>query len=102
MTAFRFIAQVPDIGASVATWRDDLARIEGMGFGTVALADHFTGGYQWEPIVTLTAAAMATTLRVKLVELRERLGISYIQIHAGPRSVDLQQVRPVIAALTGT
>jgi alkanesulfonate monooxygenase SsuD/methylene tetrahydromethanopterin reductase-like flavin-dependent oxidoreductase (luciferase family) len=35
----------------------------------------------------------------KLVELRERLGISYIQIHSGPRSVDLQQAAPIVAAL---
>jgi probable F420-dependent oxidoreductase len=37
----------------------------------------------------------------KLEELRERLGISYIQVHAGPRGVDLEPVAPVIAALSG-
>ena len=37
----------------------------------------------------------------KLQELRERLGIAYIQVHAGPRGVDLEPVAPVIAALRG-
>ncbi|MFI5041248.1 MAG: LLM class flavin-dependent oxidoreductase, partial [Acidimicrobiales bacterium] len=37
----------------------------------------------------------------KLEALRERLGISYIEVHAGPRGVDLEPVGPVIAALAG-
>jgi alkanesulfonate monooxygenase SsuD/methylene tetrahydromethanopterin reductase-like flavin-dependent oxidoreductase (luciferase family) len=37
----------------------------------------------------------------KLEELRERLGISYIQVHAGPRGADLEPLAPVIAALRG-
>jgi alkanesulfonate monooxygenase SsuD/methylene tetrahydromethanopterin reductase-like flavin-dependent oxidoreductase (luciferase family) len=38
----------------------------------------------------------------KLHELRDRLGISYFQLHAGPHSVDLGPVAPVVAALSGT
>jgi probable F420-dependent oxidoreductase len=38
----------------------------------------------------------------KLHELRDRLGISYIQLHAGPQSADLRPVAPVVAALSGT
>ena len=37
----------------------------------------------------------------KLHELRDRLGISYVQVHAGPRGIDLEPVAPVIAALAG-
>jgi len=37
----------------------------------------------------------------KLEELRDRLGISYVQVHAGPRGVDLQGLRPVIETLAG-
>ena len=41
-----------------------------MGFSTVALADHFTGGYTVEPFVMLTAAAMESTrLRVQTAVL---------------------------------
>jgi probable F420-dependent oxidoreductase len=37
----------------------------------------------------------------KLYELRDRLGITYVQVHAGPRGIDLEPVAPVIAALAG-
>jgi probable F420-dependent oxidoreductase len=41
-----------------------------MGFCTVALADHFTGGYALEPLVVLTAVAMEnTSLRVQTAVL---------------------------------
>lgn len=88
MTPFRFTAQVPDIGGSTAAWRDDLARIEGMGFTTVALADHFTGGYELEPFVALTAAAMATTLRVQTAVL----GVDYrhpVLVHRMAATLDV-------------
>jgi alkanesulfonate monooxygenase SsuD/methylene tetrahydromethanopterin reductase-like flavin-dependent oxidoreductase (luciferase family) len=38
----------------------------------------------------------------KLQETRERLGISYIQVHSGPRAVDLRSVAPVVSSLAGT
>ena len=67
---FRFTAQVPDVRGSVGEWRKEVRRIEDMGFSTVALADHFTGGYTLEPLVMLTAAAMETTrLRVQTAVL---------------------------------
>ena len=67
---FRFTAQVPDLTGSVAEWRKELRRLEDMGFSTVALADHFTGGYTLEPLVMLTAAAMESTqLRVQTAVL---------------------------------
>jgi hypothetical protein len=37
----------------------------------------------------------------KLLELRERLGISYVQVHAGPRSAPLDGIAEVVAALAG-
>ncbi|MBW8825353.1 MAG: LLM class flavin-dependent oxidoreductase, partial [Acidobacteria bacterium] len=50
----------------MADWTDGLRRIEAMGFDTVVMADHWTDGYGSEPMVTLTAAAMATsTLRLQ-------------------------------------
>jgi probable F420-dependent oxidoreductase len=45
----------------MAKWRDAVAAIEDAGFDAVAVADHFTGGYTIEPLVTLTAVALATT-----------------------------------------
>lgn len=57
---FRFIAPMPPLD-SPATWRDDLRRIEDLGFSTVAVSEHITGGWQMEPIVALTTAAEATS-----------------------------------------
>src|SRR5277367_3643665 len=57
---FRFIAPMPPLD-SPATWRDKLRRIEDLGFSTVAVSDHLTGGWQMEPVVALTAAAEATS-----------------------------------------
>ena len=55
---------------SRAEWRDELTRLEDMGFSTVALADHFTGGYTLEPLVVLTAVAMENpNLRVQTAVL---------------------------------
>lgn len=67
---FRFTAQVPDLVGSLDDWRKEMRRLEDVGFSTVALADHFTGGYTLEPFVALTAAAMESTrLRVQTAVL---------------------------------
>jgi probable F420-dependent oxidoreductase len=57
---FRFIAPMPALD-SPATWRAELRRIEDLGFSTVAVSEHITGGWQMEPVVALTAAAEATS-----------------------------------------
>jgi probable F420-dependent oxidoreductase len=67
--SFRFTAQVPDFDGSVDHWQSELAWIADAGFTTVALADHFTGGYTMEPLVTLTAAALRSKLRVQTAVL---------------------------------
>jgi probable F420-dependent oxidoreductase len=51
---------------SARAWADDIRRLEDMGCHAVVVADHFTGGYDLEPMVALTAAASATsTLRLQ-------------------------------------
>ena len=46
-------------------WRNELRRIEDLGFSTVAVSDHFSHGWAMDPIVAMTVAAEATTtLRV--------------------------------------
>lgn len=56
---FRFIAPMPRFD-SPATWRDQIRRIEDLGFSTVAVAEHIAG-WQMEPVVALTAAAEVTS-----------------------------------------
>jgi probable F420-dependent oxidoreductase len=58
---FRFSVTPPGSLAPMSAWVADLRRIEDLGFDTVVVADHFTGGWDVEPMVVLTAAAMATT-----------------------------------------
>src|SRR5206468_5631236 len=55
----------PRLDQPVAQWREALTRIENLGFDTVAISDHFTGGWMMEPLVAMSTAAAATrTLRV--------------------------------------
>ncbi len=56
----------PSTVQPLSAWQRELVRIEDLGFDTVVLADHFTGGWSVEPMVGLTAAALSTTtLRVQ-------------------------------------
>lgn len=56
---------MPSLNRPMDTWRDELRRIEDLGFTTVAVSDHFSHGWAMDPIVAMTVAAEATTtLRV--------------------------------------
>jgi probable F420-dependent oxidoreductase len=88
MRPFRFTAQVPDLAAPSKEWRDAVARIGELGFDTLALADHFTGGYQVEPFVALAAAASATELRLQTAVL----GVDYrhpVLVHRMAATLDV-------------
>lgn len=62
---FRFTVSMPPLRESLPQWRDQLRRIEDLGFNSVSISDHLTGGWQMDPIVAMTVAAEATTrLRV--------------------------------------
>ncbi|GAB3152374.1 hypothetical protein GCM10027290_42950 [Micromonospora sonneratiae] len=62
---FRFTASMPALTQPVARWRDEIRRIEDLGFSSVSVSDHFTGGWAMDPLVAMTVAAEATTrLRV--------------------------------------
>jgi probable F420-dependent oxidoreductase len=58
---FRFAATMPTPVAPIAGWQADLRKLEDLGLSAVVAADHFTGGYAFEPMVALTAAAACTT-----------------------------------------
>ena len=63
---FEFNVSAPTKIDSLRAWTDQIRRIEEMGFTAVVMADHFTDGYDLEPMVALTAAAGATkTLRLQ-------------------------------------
>jgi probable F420-dependent oxidoreductase len=56
---------MPVLNRPVPAWREEIRRIEDLGFTTVAVSDHFSHGWSMDPIVAMTVAAEAsTTLRV--------------------------------------
>jgi probable F420-dependent oxidoreductase len=57
---FSFAVTAPPLRLPIADWAADVRRLEELGFDEVVIADHFTGGYDTEPMVGLTAAALAT------------------------------------------
>ena len=61
MHPFRFAATMPAPAPPLADWHAELRHLEDLGLSSVVAADHFTGGYTFEPMVALTAAAAATT-----------------------------------------
>jgi probable F420-dependent oxidoreductase len=62
---FRFSTSMPRFAGAPSEWRDNLRRIEDLGYWSVAISDHFTRGWMMEPLVAMTAAAEATgTLRI--------------------------------------
>jgi probable F420-dependent oxidoreductase len=58
---FRFAVTIPAPAPPLAEWHAQLRHLEDLGLSSVVAADHFTGGYTFEPMVALTAAAAATT-----------------------------------------
>lgn len=74
MPAFRFMTSMPVVGGQPAAFRERVRRIEDLGFSSVAISDHVTGGWSMDPIVVMTAAAEATTrLRVASMVLANDL-----------------------------
>jgi probable F420-dependent oxidoreductase len=63
--SFRFAITAPPLRLPISEWTADVRRVEELGFDEIVIADHFTDGYDTEPMVGLTAAAM-TTDRLRL------------------------------------
>jgi probable F420-dependent oxidoreductase len=59
---------MPSLSAGAAAWRDELARIEALGFDEVAISEHYTDGWAMEPVSALAFAA-ATTSRLRFLTL---------------------------------
>lgn len=59
MKPFRFMATLP-APAHGGDWGTRLADLAEIGFDTVAMADHFTGGWDLEPLIALAIASQHT------------------------------------------
>jgi probable F420-dependent oxidoreductase len=62
---FRFIAAMPRIDPE-GRWRDEVRRIEDLGFSTIAVSDHLTAGWEMEPVAAMAALAEASE-RVRIL-----------------------------------
>ncbi|GAA1876401.1 TIGR03621 family F420-dependent LLM class oxidoreductase [Asanoa iriomotensis] len=66
---FRFTAAMPGLAnRTPAQWRDQIRRLEELGFSSVSISDHFTDGWAMDPIVAMTVAAEATS-RLRVLSL---------------------------------
>ena len=65
---FRFIAPAPRLTGDPARWRAEVRRIEDLGFTTMSVGDHLSGGWVLEPLTAMTVAAEATE-RLRVLSL---------------------------------
>jgi probable F420-dependent oxidoreductase len=65
---FRFTAPMPRLTQPISRWLDEIRRIEDMGFSSVSISEHLTGGWVMEPLTALTFAA-GVTERLRLLTL---------------------------------
>jgi probable F420-dependent oxidoreductase len=59
---------MPAIGRDPQAWTDELRRIEDLGFDSVAISEHLSGGWAMDALATMAAAAVATS-RLRLLSL---------------------------------
>ncbi|MFD0822460.1 LLM class flavin-dependent oxidoreductase, partial [Micromonospora zhanjiangensis] len=65
---FRFTTSMPPLTRPARRWRDEIRRIEELGFSSVSVSDHLTGGWAMDPLVAMTVAAEATS-RLRVLSL---------------------------------
>lgn len=65
---FRFIAPMPPLTRPVGRWREQLRKIEDLGFSSVSVSDHLTRGWVMEPTAAMVAAAESTE-RLRVLSL---------------------------------
>lgn len=96
---FRFAVTAPDPLVPIAAWSARLRHLEDLGFDAVTLPDHFTQGHRTEPLVGLTAAAMATSrLRLQTCVL----GVDYrhpVLVHRMLATLDVVSEGRVVIGL---
>jgi probable F420-dependent oxidoreductase len=59
---------MPAVGRDPRAWLDELRRIEDLGFDSVAISEHLTGGWSMDALAVMAAAALATS-RLRLLSL---------------------------------
>lgn len=65
---FRFIAPMPSLDLPAARWRDEIRRIEDLGFSSVSVSEHVAHGWAMDPLAVMVAAAAASE-RLRILSL---------------------------------
>jgi probable F420-dependent oxidoreductase len=95
--------RLSDVELSMAQWLLYVTESQTEAEALLAkMADRLDVAPDWLERAPGVLVGSAARVAEKLQETRDRLGISYFQVQAGPRSVDLTGVAPVIASLAGT
>ena len=79
---------MPSFDLPPARWRDEVRRIEDLGFSTVSVSEHLTGGWAMDPLAAMLAAADASDrLRVLSLVLLNDLRHPVV-LHRAMASID--------------
>lgn len=65
---FRFIAPMPSLDLPPARWRDEIRRIEDLGFSSISVSEHVAHGWALDPLAVMGAAAEASD-RLRVLSL---------------------------------
>ncbi len=85
---FRFLAAMPRLAGSIGVWRDELRRIEDLGFNAVTVSEHLTGGWELDALAAMEAIASATS-RLRVMSLVLASGLhNPVLLHRAAATID--------------
>jgi len=85
---FRFLAPMPRLAGSIRAWRDELRRIEDLGFDAVTVSEHITGGWELDALAAMEAIVAATT-RLRVMSLVLASGLhNPVLLHRAAATID--------------
>ena len=86
---FRFIAPMPPVRDSLAAWRDELRRIEDLGYASISVSEHVTPGWSLDAMGALLAIADATR-QIRVISLVLSADLRHpVMLHKAAATVDL-------------
>ena len=85
---FRFLAPMPRLAGSIGAWRDELRRIEDLGYDAVTVSEHLTGGWEMDALSVMEAITAATS-RLRVMSLVLATGLhNPVLLHRAASTID--------------
>jgi probable F420-dependent oxidoreductase len=79
---------MPRVAGSVGAWRDELRRIEDLGFHAVTVSEHLTGGWELDALAVMEAIVAATS-RLRVMSLVLASGLhNPVLLHRAAATID--------------